>query len=428
MGSAASLGLVGGSLFGPPRADATPTQAARVVVVTDGSVLDGSTIRQDIVRTMLDVGLEALTGTATPADAWRALFPDLSPDLSIGLKVNTINRYLSSHPEVTLAIAESLADTPIGMLTYPANQMLIWDRHDSELVAAGYTINATSSGVRCFGTDHSGVGYDTNSIDVHGVQKWVSRCYTDHSDRLINICLLKNHTLSGVTHSLKNHYGSVNSPQTLHDDYCNPFIPALNAALIATYGPRQTLCVCDAIYGIRSNGPMGHPQFAFNGILLSQDPVAMDAVCRQILEEHGCGTTWFSYHIDTAAGPPYNLGTSDLAGIERIDIIDPSLGEPSHPGEASPRDVRLQPTYPEPFSAHATIPVVLKRTCSVTLRVCDVAGHVVRTLHRGDLGAGLHSFSWHGTADGGLTVPAGRYVVRLTADQTTCSRTTTLLR
>jgi hypothetical protein len=427
-GAAASAGLVSG-LFGVPlKAAGSPSDTSRVVVVTDDRVLQNSAIRPDVVRTMLDCGMAALTGAETPAEAWLTLFPDLSADLAIGLKVNTINRFLSSHPEVTLAIADSLAATPIGMFTYPLNQMLIWDRHDYELVAAGYTINTSTSGVRCFATDHSGVGYDSAAIDVNGVPKWVSRCYVDYSDRIINICLLKNHTVSGVTHSLKNQYGSVNNPENLHGGYCDPYVAALNSALIAAYGPRQQLCVCDAIYGIRYNGPMGHPQFAYNGIVLSQDPVALDAVCRQILEENGCNTIALSYHIDTASEPPYSLGNSDLADIERIDIVNPSTEADPYPVAPTSAVALLGKPYPEPFSSEATIPVEVRSASYVQLNVYDLQGNRVHRLFEGALQAGRHALLWNGKSDSGRHARPGRYLIRLAAAGRQHSRAITLAR
>jgi hypothetical protein len=428
LGATASLGFAVGSGNEPRVSRATPPETSRVVVVTDERVIEGTTIRQDVARIMLDSGIEALTGAPTPGEAWLTLFPDLAADLALGIKINTINRYLSSHPGVTMAVAESLATTPLGTSTYPLNQILIWDRSDSELVAAGYTINTSSPGVRCFGTNHSGVGYDPASIDVNGVQKWVSRCYSEYSDRLVNICLLRNHTISGVTHSLKNHYGSVNDPRDIHANYCNPYIAALNSQLIAAYGPKQQLCVCDAILGIRSGGPMGMPQFAYEGLVLSVDPVALDAICRRILEENGCTTTWFSYHIDTASGPPYNLGNSDMADIERIDIVNPSTAVHSAPARPRLGPVSLERSYPEPFSAGTSIPVEVRNSCFIDVSVCDLRGRRVQRLFQGSLPIGRHVFSWEGTAAGGRRVRPGRYVVHLAVDGRTHSRAVTVAR
>jgi hypothetical protein len=424
IGATASVGLAASRIWMPRISSANPQNTSRVVVVTDVEVLDGSTIRPDIVRIMIDEGIKALTGTGTPAEAWLALFPDLSVDLAVGLKINTINSNLPSHPAVTLTMAESLAETPVAMGTYPENQMLIWDRWGWELEAAGYTINTSTEGVRCFATDSAGIGYGTSSINVNGSQQWVSRCYIDYSDCLINVCLLKNHTISGVTHSLKNHYGTINNPDALHSGHCDPYIPALNLALNEVYGPRQKLCVCDAIYGIRYGGPMGYPQFIYNGLLFATDPVALDAVCRQILEEHGSNTIGLAHHIDTAGAPPYNLGNSDLQNIERIDIVNPSNPVHTDAKPPRPRGVLLGRNYPEPFNTKTSIPISLDERASIELDVVDMMGRRVISLHRGVLSAGDHEFTWN--ADRGVT--SGRYVAQLRVKRQAQSRVITLVR
>ncbi len=272
IGSAASIGLATGSLWMPGILRAGTNETSRVVVIRHEEVLNGSIIQPDIVRIMVDAGIQALTDTTNPSDAWQALFPDISSDLNIGIKVNTINcNYLPSHPEVAVPIAESLATTSVGAASFPENNIVIWDRWQWELEGAGYTINETTSGVRCFATNSTGIGYNQDVIYANGSPQQVSRCYTDYTDQLINLCCMKNHTFAGMTFSLKNHLGTIDDPADLHGNtgsYCDPYIPALNAELINQHGARQKLCICDAIMGIRSNGPMGQPQFIYNGLVM----------------------------------------------------------------------------------------------------------------------------------------------------------------
>jgi len=40
--------------------------------------------------------------------------------------------------------------------------------------------------------------------------------------------VLKDHGTAGVTLSMKNHYGSVDNPGSLHGGQCDPYIPELN--------------------------------------------------------------------------------------------------------------------------------------------------------------------------------------------------------
>lgn len=428
LGAAASCGIVTGSLWLPALLRAAPNDTSRVVIVTDDQVLMGSAIDPGVVRVMVDSGIKALTDASTPAESWLSIFPDLGVDLSVGIKINTINSYLSSHPEVAVPIAESLAATPLGSSNYPLNQIVIWDRYEWELLDAGYTINTSTTGVRCFGTDHAGIGYNPSSINVNGSTQHVSRCYTDYSDFLINLGCLKNHTISGTSSTLKNHYGSVQWPWNLHGGNCDPFVPALNSALISTYGARQKLCICDAIFGIYSGGPMGYPQFAYKGIILSQDSVALDVVCRSILEDYGCSTIPLAHHIDTAAGPPYNLGISDPAYIEIVEIVNPSLGVASGRNGRQPGGISLGQNYPEPFNAGTTIPVILDKPSDLLLVVYAANGQRIRRLFRGKLLPGTHAFPWNGRNDRGHPLTSGRYIVRLSIEKKTYTREITLLR
>ncbi len=428
LGAAASFGLAAGTLSIPRIASATPAATSRVVVVTDEQVVDGSTIQLDIVRTMIDAGIQALTDAPTPSEAWRVLIPDLAADLSIGIKLNCASRFLPSHPEVAGAIAESLTAVSLPMGTYPINELLFWERTDYELSAAGYTINTSTTGPRCFGTNHQGIGFDPNSVDINGSTQYISRCYTQYSDRIINLSCLKNHGIAGVTLSLKNHYGTVHNAQALHSTYCNPSIPALNAVLRSTYGAREKLCICDAIFGIYVGGPTGYPQFTFKGLVISQDPVAVDAVCRQILDENGCTTTWFADHIDTAAESPYDLGNSSFDNIDRIDVINPSGGASSGRKSTQPEEIALGNPYPEPFNSVVTIPINLDRSANFRLQIHDLRGHRIRIIHQGALSSGKHNLSWNGRDENGKAVPAGSYVVRLVTSERKHSRLVTLIR
>jgi hypothetical protein len=427
LSTAASLGLATGALGLPRLVSAGSNETSRVVVVTDEQASIGSAIQPEIVRIMIDAGVQALTDAATPQDAWLMLFPNLAQDLSIGFKTSHLYTLSSSHPEVAFPLADSLASTPAGGSNYPLNQMLIWDRLDYELAASGFELNTGTTGVRCFGTDNPVAGYHPEPMLVIDSWQLVSRCYTDYSDNLINLCLLKNHTLAGVSHSLKSHYGTVHNPEGLHAGYCDPYVPALNAALFDTYGPRQKLCICDGIYGVTSGGPISPWQINPNMIILSQDPVALDAICREILIENGCTSTWMSYHIDSAS-LYYNLGNSNLADIERVDVLNPSTGVRPNPGSARPGQISLGANYPEPFNASTSIPLELDRTTSVEALIYDVRGRAVSTLYKGTLSPGRHVLSWNGTGKADVPVPSGRYLVRVKAADTYHTRQITLLK
>lgn len=325
LSAAASAGIAAGSLFVSCESSTNsdePPPTARVVVVTHDQVNSGSVIDGNIVRIMINAGIIALTDAATAQEGWTTLFPNLTNSTKVGIKVNTLNPDLPSHPEVAFAIAQNIADAFPSIL--PLEHILIWDCEDADLAAAGYALNDGGAGVQVLGTDHPGYGYNSETIDVNGFLQRVSRCYIDLSDVLINLSVMKNHNESGVTFALKNHYGSVDTPWNLHEGECDPYIAALNSALIAQYGNRQKLCICDAIFGSYYGGASGPPNMVYQGIILSEDPVALDAIGRQILLEQGCQITEKAHYIDTASEAPYYLGVSNLDNIARIDVVNPA--------------------------------------------------------------------------------------------------------
>ncbi len=428
LSTAASLGLATGSLWFPNKLQSATNETSRVVVVTDQNATSGSTIVWDVVRTMIDAGLNALKDTTSPQEAWRSLFPDLAEDYLMGMKLNCANPQLPSHLEVSYPLAQSLADTPVGTGNYNINNVLAWDRTNVELQAAGHAINTSTSGVKCFGTNHAGIGFHNTTIPVNGTNQWVSRCYTDYSDGAINLSCLKHHWITGTTTTLKNHYGTISYGYLMHGNNCDPWIPALNRALIDAFGEKEKLHVCDGIFGLISGGPLGAPQIDPKCIILSEDSVALEVVCRDILEENGFTQTSLTHFIETAASEPYNLGNADPEDIERVDVIDPSLAVEMGGKSLKPINSALEKNFPEPFNGQTTVPLKLDRPAEVHLNIFNAAGQKVRTLYQGSLSTGRHDFTWDGLFSGGRPAASGRYVVRLQVSGKVHSRVMTLLR
>ena len=172
---------------------------------------------------------------------------------------------------------------------------------------------------------------------------------------------------------------------------------------------------------------MGPANLVYNGIVLSQDPVALDTICRLILEENGCTTGGLATYIETASNPPYNLGNSDLADIEVITIEDPSsITEGSN--KPLPNKIALQRNYPEPFNSGTSIPIVLDRHSEVRVDIHNSLGRKVNSLYKGTLSTGRHVLSWSGLDNKVRDMASGRYFVRMTVGGRTHSRMITLMR
>ena len=193
-------------------AEAAANVGKVVVATNEDLTVGGASIDADTAKLRLDAAIKKLTDAASVEAAWRSIFPSLTKSDIIGIKVNTINGALSSHPQVVNAIANSLIG--IGV---PENNIWIWDRWKNELTRAGFVINEGDAGVKCFGTNAAGWGYDkAKGFKMGGQTRYLSKILTQGCDYLINVPVLKDHGTAGVTLSMKNHYGSVDSPGAMH--------------------------------------------------------------------------------------------------------------------------------------------------------------------------------------------------------------------
>ena len=279
-----------------------PQVNSRVVVVRhDGACSSPDDIAADAVKQMLDAAIVELTGIGDTQGAWRTLF---DPTERIAIKVNTIGRYTTSVP-LAYAVAEKLQ--AIGVA---AENIVIFDRTTGELERAGYPINEDGPGVRCRATaDYR------ESREVAGTPQRLSDILLD-CDALINLPLLKQHGFAGLSLAMKNHYGSIDRPSTLHFDHCAPGIAALNT--LPEIRDRTRLIIGDALRMCPFNWDQA---VVGNALLMSFDPVAHDYVGMQIL------TDWLSANGGNpaavigqaghlAAAAALGLGTDDPANID----------------------------------------------------------------------------------------------------------------
>lgn len=106
----------------------------------------------------------------------------------------------------------------------------------------------------------------------------------------------------------------------------------------------------------------------------------------------------------------------DLAGIEL-----------AYEG-ARQRVLTLEQNHPNPFNPRTRIVFRLPREAIAQLRVYDLQGRRVRTLHDGLLTAGEHGVDWDGTDDTGREVAAGTYYYELRSEGRRLARPMVLLK
>jgi uncharacterized protein (DUF362 family) len=299
--------------------DDSDPPASRVAIARDEALTRGMATEHDaLLHKLLDAAMQRATGALDPPAAWRRLF---KPTNRIGIKVNTLG--LSTQPVVVDAIVAGLRRADV-----PAENIIIWDRFDVELAAAGYKLNKSASGVRCFGTDaeHVGSGYQRQIEDSGRIGSCFSRIVAEQVDTLICVPVLKDHNLAGASLGMKNFYGAIHNPNKYHDHNCDPYVTDVVSHRFIR--PKWRLTVCDGTRAQYHAGPAYHPGFAwpFGGLIVSTDFVAADAVAADLLDAQrkakGLGTLaddgrpW--KHVVTAGRR--GLGTADLAKIDRIEV------------------------------------------------------------------------------------------------------------
>jgi len=302
----------------------TEKDKAKVVIARDPA-LHGPDGKLDEYRLgdLLDRAIATYTGRKRPVDAWRHIVLEGgAKDKVIGLKTNGLGgKGISTHAVLVFAIAERLQQAGVK----PSN-ILIWDRNARDLQACGLTINTDPKQIRCFGSDVSGFE------DV--VENWgssharFSRILTRECAMVINLPILKDHSMSGVTFAMKNMYGVVERPQDLHAGGCNPGVADLNAFPVIRQ--KIKLTIGDAITSVYEGGPGFRPEHLWqpNALIIGEDRVSIDHIAWGILDkkrtEVGLKTLEAAgrppLYIATAADATHALGVNDPQRIKLIEV------------------------------------------------------------------------------------------------------------
>ena len=404
-----------------------PLRASDVVQCFDENATTGSTINESVVQVMMDESIKTLTGISDVGEAWKSIFPGITENSVISIKINAINEWLSPHPQFVNCIINGLAQMQFGGLHFKRNNVIVWDRTDWELTDAGYTIYTGSDpgSVRYFGTGHSGVGYDYSTpFDVDGVTSYPSRILTEMTDYLINAAVLKDHDGAQVTLTMKNHYGTVHNPGSLHSSgyTCNPDIPALNQQIRDVITPNniQKIFIIDGLFATYNGGPSNPPNWNPKLLLMSHDTVACDFQGQNLINEERIAhnlNPLSAPHIPTAAAPPYNLGSTD---INLIEINNPTGVSELETGTVSDRVLGVSPN---PIRNKTTIAFSLPRTAHVYIELINTAGRIEDKIFAGNLPQGQHRIGYEMRKK----LASGSYFIRLYHNGTNTMKKVTIL-
>jgi uncharacterized protein (DUF362 family) len=267
----------------------------RVVAVSHpASIVDGRFGAEPIAQ-MIERGMKELTGAPDARAAWRVFF---EPGDVVGIKVNPVGQpHAISSPEAMRAIIAGLQSAGLKL-----PDIVIYDRYRDQLMKAGF-VKWAPEGVRHsaavekydnvqlaiegYDPDHymdmalTLPGQDISSLTAR--RSYAAKFITKEVNKLINLCVLKDHQSAGVTLALKNlSHGLVNNVYRSHSsktlNACGAFIPAVVA--IPVIRNKAVLHVLDGVKAVYHGGPGARPQFVWEHktMYFASDPVAIDRV------------------------------------------------------------------------------------------------------------------------------------------------------
>jgi uncharacterized protein (DUF362 family) len=201
-----------------------------------------------------------------PAPFFKAV---VSPRDVVGLKLNCGGgRPVAPRVELVEALVRFLVRAGV-----PEERILVWDRSDRELQRAGFDIRSDGGGYRCQGTNGQ---YDKEVVESRSVGTCFSSLLSKRITKLINVGVLKDHDLSGISVGLKNYYGVIHNPNKYHGNNCSPFVAHL--ADHPHIRGKHILTVVDAEICQYNGGPAYRADAAvpYGAVAASADLVACD--------------------------------------------------------------------------------------------------------------------------------------------------------
>ncbi len=258
------------------RLSAQTAKTARVVLIRARDILDDqNNINVPVLNQMLDESVTTLLNENDPLQAWRQL---IRPDDVVGIKTNSYPS-LSVPPELEQALKARVMD--------------------------------------------AGVGEENISILDGGV---LEDPVFQKATALINTRPMRAHSFSGVGTCIKNYIRFIPDRPSIHPDGCAELASIWKLPIVQGKTRLNVLVMLTPLF--HASGMRISPQYlwAYNGLLVGTDPVAVDATGLRIIQAKR--RDYFGEerqlnpppkHIEVA-DTKYGLGTANPEKIELIKL------------------------------------------------------------------------------------------------------------
>jgi uncharacterized protein (DUF362 family)/Pyruvate/2-oxoacid:ferredoxin oxidoreductase delta subunit len=253
------------------------------------------------VRSGLHLAFEALSvGQDFRAQEQILIKPNL-------LSAVAPDQAVTPHPEVFRALIQNLQ--PMN-LRLSVGDSPAFDSTEKAMRLSGLADVATAMDVKLADFD--------NQVEIEFPQGRLLRRFpiavgVASADGLISLCKLKTHALTGITGAIKNQFGVVPGQKKSHHHVQFPDLQAFGQMLVdINLYLQPRLYVMDAIVAMEGNGPRNGQPRHVGLILVSKDPVLLDAFGAFIIGINPQTNEMIQ------AGASSGLGSSDLKAAAAI--------------------------------------------------------------------------------------------------------------
>jgi len=304
-----------------------PPDISKVVKITNKKATDlkgkdNVNLNYDVINDMINKGVLLFTGANSLSSAWKKIIPE--PEKKVAIKVNCQIEAIYTKSKVVKPILDGLL-----LIGVKPSNIIIYDLKGRAFNYAGFTKN-TGNGIKV-GTIEELGGYSWKKwfrVPIPLIGNKFSKIVAGEGpygcDYIINVPVLKAlDGYAGVTLSMKNHFGSIANCSRLHSTI-HESIASLNAhELIAQ---KTRLIVVDGIFTQYKwiNGRDQSTVQTTNTILIGTDPVAIDYIGWQIIEDIRknlkIGPVVPRPEYIFIAAQKYGLGNNDRGKIILVEI------------------------------------------------------------------------------------------------------------
>jgi hypothetical protein len=253
---------------------------------------------------LLTAAIRALSGETTDGAARRRYF-GINDRLAVQIAVSPV----PVTPEVVDAVCTTAARGGV-----PVDRMFLYAADEHQLYRAGFALKDAGPGVRCYGAQ------------AHGYRDAFSRLLGPEITALASVCCLAPHPKAGLAGAVHNFVNSVSNAavQEAYEENGIRLPAILNQRALRERVRLHVMDCYNPAYDLPPDGPPA--RWRYNGLLISTDPVALDAVALTLLQakrREVAGRDWpldpYPVHIERAA-QQYELGVADPASIDILRV------------------------------------------------------------------------------------------------------------